>query len=141
MSKGNDKKAGKRMNKRELTALLLHFFEDKVTDSVSLKQIFERLHLTTHPLKMLCVEILEELVEDNYITEVEHKRYKLSSYSVEMTGIFQRKSNGKNWFIPEEGGEPIRIAERNSMHALNGDKVRIAFYAKRHGRSPEGEVV
>ena len=115
------------MNKRELTALLLHFFEDKVTDSVSLKQIFERLHLTTHPLKMLCVEILEELVEDNYITEVEHKRYKLSSYSVEMTGIFQRKSNGKNWFIPEEGGEPIRIAERNSMHALNGDKVRIAF--------------
>ena len=141
MSKGNDKKVGKRMNKRDLTALILHYFEEKVTDSITLKQLFERLRLTTHPLKMLCVEILEELVEDNYLTEVERHRYKLSSYSLEMTGTFQRKSNGRNWFVPEEGGEPILIAERNSRHALNGDKVRIAFYAKRKGRGPEGEVV
>lgn len=141
MSRGNDKKAGKRMNKRDLTALILHYFEEKVDDSITLKQLFERLRLTTHPLKMLCVEILEELVEDNYLTEIERHRYKLSSYSLEMTGTFQRKSNGRNWFVPEEGGEPILIAERNSRHALNGDKVRIAFYAKRKGRGPEGEVV
>ena len=141
MSRGNDKKVGKRMNKRDLTALILHYFEEKVDDSITLKQLFERLHLTTHPLKMLCVEILEELVEDNYLTEIERHRYKLSSYSLEMKGTFQRKSNGRNWFVPEEGGEPILIAERNSRHALNGDKVRIAFYAKRKGRGPEGEVV
>ena len=141
MSKGNDKKVGKRMNKRDLTAMILHYFEEKVTDSITLKQLFERLRLTTHPLKMLCAEILEELVEDNYLTEVERHRYKLSSYSLEMTGTFQRKSSGRNWFVPEEGGEPILIAERNSRHALNGDKVRIAFYAKRKGRGPEGEVV
>ncbi len=141
MSRGNDKKTGKRMNKRDLTALILHYFEEKVDDSITLKQLFERLRLTTHPLKMLCVEILEELVEDNYLTEIERHRYKLSSYSLEMTGTFQRKSNGRNWFVPEEGGEPILIAERNSRHALNGDKVRIAFYAKRKGRGPEGEVV
>lgn len=141
MSRGNDKKVGKRMNKRDLTALILHYFEEKVDDSITLKQLFERLHLTTHPLKMLCVEILDELVEDNYLTEIERHRYKLSSYSLEMKGTFQRKSNGRNWFVPEEGGEPILIAERNSRHALNGDKVRIAFYAKRKGRGPEGEVV
>ena len=141
MSRGNDKKVGKRMNKRDLTALILHYFEEKVDDSITLKQLFERLRLTTHPLKMLCVEILEGLVEDNYLTEIERHRYKLSSYSLEMTGTFQRKSNGRNWFVPEEGGEPILIAERNSRHALNGDKVRIAFYAKRKGRGPEGEVV
>ena len=141
MSRGNDKKAGKRMNKRDLTALILHYFEEKVDDSITLKQLFDRLHLTTHPLKMLCVDILDELVEDNYLTEIERHRYKLSSYSLEMKGTFQRKSNGRNWFVPEEGGEPILIAERNSRHALNGDKVRIAFYAKRKGRGPEGEVV
>lgn len=44
-----------------------------------------------------------------------------------MTGTFQRKSNGKNSFIPEGGGEPIFIAERNSAHAMNNDKVKIAF--------------
>lgn len=58
-----------------------------------------------------------------------------------MTGIFQRKSNGKNSFIPEDGGETIFIAERNSAHAMNNDKVKIALFAKRKNRNPEGEVI
>ena len=33
------------------------------------------------------------------------------------------------------------MAERNSAHAMNNDKVRIAFYAKRRGREAEGEVI
>lgn len=48
-----------------------------------------------------------------------------------MTGTFLRKSNGKNSFIPDDGGEPIFIAERNSAHAMNNDKVKIALCAKR----------
>ena len=141
MSKGKDKKAGKRMNKKELTAVLLNFFEEKVSDSITLKQLFERLHLTTHPLKMLCVDIIDELLEDDYLSEIERHRYRLNVHGVEMTGIFQRKNNGKNWFLPETGGDPILIEERNSMHALNGDKVRIAFYAKRKGHRAEGQVL
>lgn len=58
-----------------------------------------------------------------------------------MVGTFQRKSNGKNSFIPEGGGDPIFVAERNSAHAMNNDKVRISFYAKRRGREAEGEVI
>ena len=58
-----------------------------------------------------------------------------------MTGTFQRKSNGKNSFIPEEGGDPIFVAERNSAHAMNNDKVKITFYAKRKNREAEGEVI
>ena len=61
--------------------------------------------------------------------------------TLEMTGTFQRKSNGKNSFIPDDGGDPIFIAERNSAHAMAGDKVKIAFYAKRRGREAEGEVI
>jgi len=136
-----EKKAGKRLNKKDLTAMILNFFEEKTNEVISLKFLFEKLHLTTHPLKMLCIDILEELKENDYITEIERNKYKLNAHGIEMTGTFQRKSNGKNWFVPEEGGEPILIAERNSMHALNGDKVRIAFYAKRRGRNAEGEVV
>ena len=58
-----------------------------------------------------------------------------------MVGTFQRKSNGKNSFIPEGGGEPIFVAERNSAHAMNNDKVKITFYAKRKNREAEGEVI
>ncbi len=58
-----------------------------------------------------------------------------------MIGTFQRKSNGKNSFIPEGGGDPIFVAERNSAHAMNNDKVKITFYAKRKNKDAEGEVI
>ena len=64
-----EKKAGKRMTKKQLTALLMDFFQEKGSESVSLKQLFEQLRLTTHPLKMLCMDILADLKEDDYINE------------------------------------------------------------------------
>ena len=136
-----EKKAGKRMTKKELVKNLLDFFHQKQGETLPLKYIFDQLHLTTHPLKMLCMDVLRELQDDDYINEIEKHKYKLNTHGVEMTGIFQRKSNGKNSFLPDGGGDPIFIAERNSAHAMAGDRVKIAFYAKRRGRSAEGEVI
>ena len=59
-----EKKAGKRMKKKELVKALLDFFHVKQDEVLSLKYIFEQLHLTTHPLKMLCMDILSELSDD-----------------------------------------------------------------------------
>ena len=141
MAKNKEKKAGKRMKKKELVSVLMDFFHSKPDEVLSLKYIFEQLHLTTHPLKMLCRDILSDMLLDDYITEIEKSKYKLNNHGVEMIGTFQRKSNGKNSFIPEGGGDPIFVAERNSAHAMNNDKVRISFYAKRRGREAEGEVI
>lgn len=141
MAKNKEKKAGKRMKKNDLANMLMNFFHSKSTEVLSLKYLFSELRLTTHPLKMLCVEILNELKEGEYITEVDKSKFRLNDRGTEMTGTFFRKSNGKNSFIPEEGGDPIFIAERNSAHAMNKDKVRIAFYAKRKNHDAEGEVV
>lgn len=141
MAKKKEKKAGKRMKKKELSKAVLDFFHAKQDGVISLKYIFSELKLTTHPLKMLCMDILSDLLADDYITEVDKNKYKLNNHGIEMTGTFQRKSNGKNSFIPEGGGDPIFVAERNSAHAMNNDKVRIAFYAKRRGCEAEGEVI
>ena len=141
MAKKKEKKAGKRMKKNELSKAVLDFFHAKQDEVISLKYIFSELKLTTHPLKMLCMDILSDLLADDYITEVDKIKYKLNNHGIEMTGTFQRKSNGKNSFIPEGGGDPIFVAERNSAHAMNNDKVRIAFYAKRRGCEAEGEVI
>ena len=139
MAKKKEKKAGKRMKKKELSKAVLDFFHAKQDEVISLKYIFSELKLTTPPLKMLCMDILSDLLADDYITEVDKNKYKLNNHGIEMTGTFQRKSNGKNSFIPEGGGDPIFVAERNSAHAMNNDKVRIAFYAKRRGCEDEGE--
>ena len=141
MAKKKEKKAGKRMKKKELSKAVLDFFHAKQDEVISLKYIFSELKLTTHPLKMLCMDILSDLLADDYITEVDKNKYKFNNHGIEMTGTFQRKSNGKNSFIPEGGGDPIFVAERNSAHAMNNDKVRIAFYAKRRGCEAEGEVI
>jgi ribonuclease R len=106
-----------------------------------MKYLFSELNLTTHPLKMLCMDIIYDLLADDYITETEKGKYKLNNHGTEMEGTFQRKSNGKNSFIPDDGGEPIFIAERNSRHAMNNDRVRISFFAKRKHHDAEGEVI
>lgn len=57
-------------------------------------------------------------------------------------GTFVRKAGkGHNFLYPGDGSDPIRIAERNSGHALDGDKVRIQLLASRPAQEPEGEVL
>ena len=141
MAKKKEKKAGKRMKKSEMSERLISLFHTKPNETFSLKQLSSSLNLTTHPLKMLCADIITEMIEDDFLQEVEKGHYKLNDHGLIMTGVFQRKSNGKNSFIPDDGGETLFIAERNSAHAMNNDKVKIALFAKRKNRNPEGEVI
>ena len=129
------------MKKRELAELIIGSFRNKPDAAVSAKQLYQKLKLTTHPLKMLCNDIIREMLEDNFLIEPEKGRFKINDKGQILTGTFQRKSNGKNSFIPDDGGEPIFIAERNSAHAMNNDKVKVALSAKRKKQTPEGQVI
>ena len=141
MAKKKEKKGGKHMKKSELAERMITFFQMRPNEAFAAKQLFRNLNLTTHPLKMLCIDILDEMVEDAFLQIVEHGHYKFNDHGLIMTGTFQRKSNGKNSFIPDDGGEAIFIAERKSGHAMNGDKVKVVLCAKRKGRMLEGEVI
>ena len=141
MTKKKEKKAGKHMRKSELAGALMTWMQMRPNEDFALKQIFRGLNLTTHPLKMLCMDILHEMVEEDFLQVSEHGHFKLNNHGVVLTGKFQRKSNGKNMFVPEDGSEPIFIAERNSKHAMHGDTVKISLTAKRKGRKVEGEVI
>ena len=139
--KKKEKKGGKRMKKKELVELIISYFRSKPGETFTLKQLFQGLHLTTHPLKMLCADTIGEMLEDNFLLETEKGRFRVNDKGQILVGVFQRKSNGKNQFIPEEGGEPIFIAERNSAHAMNNDKVKISLCAKRKHQKVEGQVI
>ena len=139
--KKKEKKGGKHLKKTEIVEILLNYFRTKPNEAFSLKQLFQALKLTTHPGKMLCIDVVEEMLEDNFLIEIEKGRYKINDKGQILTGTFVRKSNGKNSFIPEEGGEPIFIAERNSAHAMNNDKVKVALCAKRKKHQLEAQVI
>ena len=141
MTKRKEKKAGKHMKKSELAEQLMNWMQMRPGEDFALKQIFRGLNLTTHPLKMLCVDILNEMVEDDFLQVMENGHIKLNNHGIILTGTFQRKNTGKNSFVPDDGSEPIFIAERRSGHAMHGDKVKVALTAKRKGRKVEGEVI
>ena len=84
---------------------------------------------------------LAELAFDGVLLEVSPGRFKPVQRNVVATGTFVRRSNGKNSVITDDDGEAIFIAERNSMHALNGDKVAISVAAKVKGRETEAKVI
>lgn len=71
------------------------------------------------------------------------KKFKKKAFELRntATGRFERRSNGKNSFIPETGEDPIFVAERNSMHAMKGDRVKVQIYAKRKDHELEAEVI
>ena len=103
MAKKKEKKGGKHMKKSELAERMITFFQMRPNEAFAAKQLFRNLNLTTHPLKMLCIDILDEMVEDAFLQIVEHGHYKFNDHGLIMTGTFQRKSNGKNSFIPDDG--------------------------------------
>lgn len=84
---------------------------------------------------------LVEMAFKGDIIEVSPGKYKSPQRGNEAIGIFVRRSNGKNSVVTETDGEAIFVAERNSMHALNGDRVRVNIAARRRGVEPEAEVV
>jgi ribonuclease R len=135
------KKGGKRMTKKVLADRLMMFFQEHPATTFGYKELFAELGLDTHPLRMLCMDLLADMIEEDYVCEPKKGSYRLSDRSQLVEGTFQRKSNGKNVLLPEGDGEPILIAERNSGHAMNGDRVQVALFAKRRGHETEGEVI
>lgn len=117
------------------------FFNRNTKDSFNYKQIGAEIGLKTPAEKQMLVAILQDLHDDAFVVETSTGKYKSNTRGMTLEGVFERRSNGKNFFIPDEDDLKIFIAERNSAHAMNGDRVRIQVLAKRKGRDPEGEVV
>ena len=134
------KRGGKRLSKREVADALQALFQAHPNETFTLKQIFKSLRLDTHPSKMLAVDILEEMAWDDYVSQPERGSYKLNLKTQVQEGTFIRKANGKNSFLPDDGGKPIFVSERNSMFAMGGDRVRVAMMARRQNHIKEAIV-
>ena len=134
-------KSGKRLNKKMLVELLQTLFQQNPNESFSFKQIFKNLKLSTHPAKMLAVETMDEMAWDDYLTKTSENSYRLNLKNQVQEGTFIRKANGKNSFQPDDGGKPIFVSERNSLFAMNGDRVRVAMMARREKHIKEAMVI
>ena len=134
-------KGSKRLNKKQVAEMLQTLFQQHPNEVFTLKQVFKALKLDTHPTKMLAVDVMDEMAWDDYLTKASDNSYRLNLKTQVQEGTFIRKANGKNSFQPDDGGKPIFVSERNSMFALNGDRVRVAMMARRERHIKEAMVV
>ena len=135
------KKGGKRLNKRMLQEMLQTLFQQNPNETFSFKQVFKALKLDTHPTKMMAVDLMEEMAWDDFLSKVSDNSYRLNLKTQVQEGTFIRKANGKNSFQPDDGGTPVFVSERNSLFAMNGDRVRVAYMARREKHIKEAMVV
>lgn len=121
--------------------MLTSFFQAQPERIFSIKQIFHSLKLNTHPLKMLAIDVMEDMAWDDFLSKAGENAYMLNTKGQVQEGTFIRKANGKNTFQPDDGGTPVFVSERNSMSALNGDRVKVQFMARRRNHIKEAMVI
>jgi len=130
-----------RIRKKDLLVAILDFFAHDTGRSYNYQQVSNALGLTKQALKVLVAECLAELSVQNHLIEVSKGKFKFNERGLYVEGVIKRSRNGKNYLMPDDGGDPIFIAERNSRQAMNGDRVRVLHSAKKTYSEPEGEVV
>ena len=135
------KKGGKRLGKKQVSELLQNLFQHNPNETFTFKQIFKALKLDTHPLKMLAIDVMEEMAWDDFLSKVSDNSYRLNMKTQVQEGTFRRKANGRNSFLPDDGGTPVFVAERNSMSAMDGDKVKVSYMARRDKHIKEAMVI
>ena len=130
------------LGKESLQEKITAFFECECNTPYNYKQISEAINVDTPREFALVVEILEEMALAGALTETTPGKFKAKKKPHNNAiGTFCRRSNGKNSVILEDGDrDGIFVAERNSMHALNGDKVEVHISANRRGCEPEAIV-
>ncbi len=139
--KNKDTKAAQpRLKKKDIQERVLDFLTRQNKQAFNYKQIAFAIDATNPANRNDVINVLDELAAADEILEVSLGRYRAkSNRGSENIGIFVRRSNGKN--AVEIDDEQILVAERNSLHALNGDKVRVMVSASRKDKEPEAKVL
>ena len=121
--------------------LIKEYINQQKNNTFNYRQVSYAIGASTPKQQRAVALTLAEMAFDGELIETTPGRYKAPARTNFATGTFVRRSNGKNSVITDDDNETIFVAERNSMHALNGDKVKVNITAHRKGAEPEAEVV
>lgn len=120
-----------KLNKKQLKEKVVDFLSSRPRETFTLKQLFNSLRLTTHPLKILCVDVLNELIDEeqifrNYDGEIAYN----GTTNQVAEGVFRCLGKRRN-LVETSDGLSIFIHDDDTLHALNGDKVKVTIFATR----------
>lgn len=129
------------INKREMRELLKAFLSKHPGRAFTLRSLFSEMGLTHQPLRMLCVDILNEMLNEDLIARNHEGEIIHNGHTHTVEGVFNRTSGGRN-FVDCEDGVGVSIYDEDTLHAMPGDRVRVALHAKKRESSKlHGEVI
>ncbi len=137
----NSKKSKKTLGKKELRMLITQYLSQQPGEYIHYKQLFRALKLTNGSLKMLAVDILNEMIEAGEVTHNEEGDVSYNGHSQICEGVFTRTAGGKN-FVDLPDGIGVSVYDEDTLHALPGDKVKVSLFAKKkNSQKLQGQVV
>jgi len=127
--------------KKDLAISVIEFLTQNNDKQFNYKQIGAALDVRGEEGRRVLIKVLDKLRDEEELLETSRGRYRINNRGLLLEGRFERRSNGKNFFVPDDDANIIYIPERNSKHAMNGDRVRVQLLAKRKRAESEGTVV
>lgn len=135
------KQESQKLTAKTLRQEVVNYINRQKNGTFNYKQVAFAIGADTPAAHRSVAMLLAGMAFDGDLIETSPGKYKAPARSNVTTGVFVRRSNGKNSVVTDEDGETLFVAERNSMHALNGDKVKVIVAARRKGVEPEAEVM
>ncbi len=141
MSKKESKLVKSSINKREMRDMVGDYLHRNQGRQLALKNVFSEMGLTKHPLRMLCVDILNEMLEAGDLVKNHDGYFIYRGTAHVVEGTFNRTSGGRN-YVDTDDGMGISIYDEDTHHALPGDRVKVGIHAKKYGNHKlHGEVI
>ena len=141
MSKKESRLVKSSINKREMREMVGDYLHRNQGRQLALKNVFSEMGLTKHPLRMLCVDILNEMLEAGDLVKNHDGYFIYRGTAHVVEGTFNRTSGGRN-YVDTDDGMGISIYDEDTHHALPGDRVKVGIHAKKYGNHKlHGEVI
>ena len=139
MSKEKSKGSGSK--KADLMRTIQDLFVFHSGRSFNYKQIAGLLGLNTKADRIMIQEVLSEMAFLGTLNESIAGKYRLIVTPSHISGRVDMTASGSAYIVPADGSADVFVSRVNLNKALHGDKVEVAVFAQKKGRSPEGEVV
>lgn len=129
------------LDKKEVRGLVEGVLRQHPGKYLPIKQLFRACKFTSHPLKMICIDVLNEMLESGEVSRDSEGEVSYNAHTQVCEGVFQRTAGGRN-FVDLPDGVGVSVYDEDTHHALPGDRVKVSLFARRRDtRHLHGEVI
>ena len=131
MSKKESRLVKSSINKREMRDMVGDYLHRNQGRQLALKNVFSEMGLTKHPLRMLCVDILNEMLEAGDLVKNHDGYFIYRGTAHVVEGTFNRTSGGRNYVDTDDGSIQIDSARWAKYAALKGEDYLATQFEER----------